>query len=184
MTYCFAWTAEDTFNKLIYKPNGRNIFALSMGIPTILFPYVSYTEALKWSQYPAFASNVPELLRWLEILVERTEVNASACSSSRCFSHTLSNHLQAREELSRLGLEFAQQLSLDNVCRYNLHTIASTVLAWITIVSIWSIKNLGLAPSYCTLRWLPGFSTVASRFLPQPKHIHLLYPPQETKGEA
>ncbi len=35
---------ESTFHKLIYKPNARNIFPLSMGIPTILFPYVRYAS--------------------------------------------------------------------------------------------------------------------------------------------
>ncbi len=35
-------TEKSTFHKLIYKPNARNIFPLSMGISTVLFPYVRF----------------------------------------------------------------------------------------------------------------------------------------------
>jgi hypothetical protein len=33
-------TDQKTFPKLIYKPSGRNLFSLSLGVPTVLFPYV------------------------------------------------------------------------------------------------------------------------------------------------
>lgn len=95
---------------------------MSMGIPTVLFPYVSYTEALKWSPYPAFASNVPELLRWLDILVNRTEVPWKLPIETN--RHQRINFAeQAREELSRLGLEFAKQLSIQRVGRYVTHSL-------------------------------------------------------------
>ncbi|ELR15026.1 uncharacterized protein ACA1_212820 [Acanthamoeba castellanii str. Neff] len=87
---------RDTVDAVDIMPNARNIFPLSMGIPTILFPYVSYIEELRWAHYPGFASSLPELMRWLEILTTNTH---------------------ARESLSRLGIQFTEHLSLDRIAR-------------------------------------------------------------------
>jgi len=70
------------FANVLYKSASRFLFALSMGIPTIAYPFLSYFDAMVHGQtdYPAMASSEDELFRWLDYLVENKEARVALAS--------------------------------------------------------------------------------------------------------
>jgi len=94
------------FANVLYKSASRFLFALSMGIPTIAYPFLSYFDAMAHGQtdYPAMASSEDELFRWLDYLVENKE---------------------ARVALSNKGLKLSERFEPEQIMDIWVHELRS-----------------------------------------------------------
>lgn len=81
------WPREHTGHFVCQKPIFRFVFMLSLGIPTITFPIMSYLDLIVAHGYPLVASNLDEVKFLLDLLRSSPEFRQQASSIGLKLAH-------------------------------------------------------------------------------------------------